>query len=134
MHQYNIDKLAFIYIKDRQVLVTLSKGKDVWYIPGGKREGDETDVQALTREIKEELSVDLLPETLRHFGVFEAPAHGKAEGTQVRMTCYMGDFTGQLTPSSEIAKLDFFWYSQKDKTSEVDHQIFNALKERGLIE
>jgi 8-oxo-dGTP diphosphatase len=128
-----IDKLAFIYIKDNQVLVTLSKGKDVWYIPGGKREGRETDLETLTREIKEELSVDLVQGSVSHFGTFEAPAHGKAEGTQVRMTCYMGDIVGELKASSEIDKIDFFWYSQKDKTSLVDHQIFNALKEKGLI-
>lgn len=133
MNKHIIDKLAFIYVKDNQVLVTLSKGKDVWYIPGGKREGNETDIQALTREVKEELSVDLLPETIRHFGVFVAPAHGKEEGTEVKMTCYMGDFKGELKASSEIEKFDMFWFNQKDKTSQVDHQIFNALKEKGLI-
>lgn len=133
MNKQYIDKLAFIFIKDNQVLVTLSKGKDTWYIPGGKREGDETDVQALTREIKEELSVNLIPGSLQHFGTFEAPAHGKKEGTEVRMTCYTGDFVGELKPSSEIAQFDFFWFSEKSKTSLVDHQIFNALKEKGLL-
>jgi len=134
MNKTIIDKLAFIHIKDHQVLVTLSKGKDTWYIPGGKRELDETDVQALTREVKEELNVDLIPGSLTHFGTYQAPAHGKAEGTEVQMTCYMGNFTGSLQASSEIDKIDFFWFSQKDKTSLVDHQIFNALKEKGLIE
>ncbi len=33
-----IDKLAFIFINNRKVLSTLSKGKDTFYIPGGKRE------------------------------------------------------------------------------------------------
>lgn len=134
MNHIIIDKLAFIYIKDRQVLVTLSKGKDTWYLPGGKREGDETDIQALTREVKEELAVDLLPGTLKHFGTFTAPAHGKTEGTLVKMTCYMGDFSGTITPSSEIGQVDFFWFRQKDQTSLVDHRIFNALKEQGLID
>ena len=40
MNNY-IDKLAFIQIKDRKVLETLSRGKDKWYTPGGKREGEE---------------------------------------------------------------------------------------------
>jgi hypothetical protein len=38
-----IDKLAWIHIVDRQILSTRSKGKDTYYIPGGKREGDESD-------------------------------------------------------------------------------------------
>lgn len=133
MTNHFIDKLAFIHIQDGRVLVTLSKGKDVWYIPGGKREGTETDIQALTREVKEELNVDLLPGTIQHFGTFETQAHGKEEGTMVRMTCFMGDFTGEIKASSEIAKVDLFWFSQKDKTSLVDHLIFNALHEKGLI-
>lgn len=86
-HNY-IDKLAWIYVKDGKILSTRSAGKDMWYIPGGKREGNETDEQALVREIREELSVDLTPETMRHYGTFEAQAHGKPEGTIVRMTCY----------------------------------------------
>ncbi len=30
-----IDKIALIYVKDGQILSTLSKGKDTYYIPGG---------------------------------------------------------------------------------------------------
>jgi 8-oxo-dGTP pyrophosphatase MutT (NUDIX family) len=61
-----IDKLAYIEIKDRKLLVTLSQGKDTWYIPGGKRNGNETDLEALAREVKEELSVNLKPNTDRY--------------------------------------------------------------------
>lgn len=64
MEKNYIDKLAYILIKDRKVLTTRSIGKDTWYIPGGKREGDETDVQALAREVEEELSVRINPERL----------------------------------------------------------------------
>lgn len=59
-----IDKIAWIYIQNRKILSTRSKGKDTFYLPGGKRETGESDVQTLTREIQEELSVDLLPESL----------------------------------------------------------------------
>lgn len=133
MTKHFIDKLAFIYVKDHKVLVTLSKGKEIWYIPGGKREGVETDIEALTREVKEELNVELRPETVRHFGTFEAQAHGKEEGTTIRMTCYMGDVKGEMVASSEIAQVDLFEFSQKEKTSLVDHLIFNELKEKDLI-
>lgn len=106
----------------------MSKEKDTLYIPDGKRETGESDQQALIREVKEELTVDLIPDTMRKHGVFEAPAHGKPEGTFVRMTCYMAEFTGTLTPSSEIEKLDFFSHDQKSLTFAVDHLIFDDLK------
>lgn len=134
MEKQFIDKLAYIYIKDEKVLVTLSKGKDTWYIPGGKREQNETDQEALIREIKEELNVDIIIDTIKHYGTFEAQAHGKPLGTVVRMTCYMGDYEGVLEPSAEIEKLDFFTYTQKSSASLVDHLIFDDLKNRGLIE
>lgn len=129
-----IDKLAYIYVVDKKVLVTLSKGKDTWYIPGGKREANETDVAALKREVKEELNVELTDESIEYYGTFEAQAHGKPEGTIVRMTCYTGTFSGTLTASSEIEKCEFFSYAQKDLTSHVDFLIFDDLKEKGLIE
>ena len=48
-----IDKIALIYVKDKRILCTLSKGKDIYYLPGGKREKDESDTDTLIRECKE---------------------------------------------------------------------------------
>jgi 8-oxo-dGTP diphosphatase len=79
MHKTYIDKLAYILIQDKKVLTTLSKGKDTWYIPGGKREGNESDHEALIREVEEELTVKLVPDTIRHYGTFEASPR-KARG------------------------------------------------------
>jgi 8-oxo-dGTP diphosphatase len=129
-----IDKLAYIYIKDKKVLSTLSYGKDTWYIPGGKRERGETDEQALIREVKEELNVDLNPDTVQYYGTFEAQAHGKSEGTMVRMTCYTADFTGQIKANAEIEKTAFLGYADKSKTSQVDYLIFDSLHGKGLID
>ena len=46
-----IDKVAFLFLRDGKILSTRSKGKDKYYIPGGKREGDETDIETLVREV-----------------------------------------------------------------------------------
>ena len=128
-----IDKLAWILINDKAILSTKSFGKDKYYIPGGKREEGETDIQALCREIKEELSVDLKIETLQFLGEFQAPAHGHPEGTIVKMTCYMGDYTGDLKPDSEIEEIIWLHHIDKDKIAEVDKLIFDFLKEKNLI-
>ena len=128
-----IDKVAFIYIKDGKILSTLSKGKDKYYIPGGKREENETDIQTLVREIKEELSVDIIEDSARFYGVFDAQAHGKAEGTLVKMTCYTADFIGQLQADSEIAEIVWLTTEDIDNVSPVDKLIFTDLKEKGLL-
>jgi 8-oxo-dGTP diphosphatase len=133
MHKI-IDKLAFIHLQNRQILMTLSKGKNIYYIPGGKREVGESDLEALSREVQEELSVEILPETLRHYGTFEAQAHGQTEGVIVRMTCYQANFLGQLKSSSEIQDLAFYTYAQKDIVGPVDQIIFDDLKAKNLID
>lgn len=130
-----IDKLAWIRIENRKILTTRSKGKDVWYIPGGKRDQGESDQQALIREVKEELSVDLLPETIQYMGTFKAQAHGKPEGVFVQMMCYFGDFIGELKPDSEIEAITWLTSDiDKKLLSPVDVIIFAWLKGKDLID
>jgi len=128
-----IDKVAWIYIAEKRILSTLSKGKDRYYIPGGKREEFENDIETLTREIKEELSVDLNLETLKYFGAFMAQAHGKADGITVKMSCYMAEYVGDLKVDNEIAEIVWLEYKDSEKISPVDKLIFQKLYDRGLI-
>lgn len=128
-----IDKVAFLYPVDGKILSTRSKGKDKYYIPGGKREGNETDLQTLIREVKEELTVDIIPESAEYYGTFEAQAHGKAEGVIVRMTCYTAKFDGELHADSEIAEVVWLNYKDIDSVSPVDKLIFADLKDKGLL-
>ena len=65
-----IDKIAWIRLADGKILSTRSRGKDVYYLPGGKREPGETDVQTLVREIREELDVTIAPASASHVGTF----------------------------------------------------------------
>jgi 8-oxo-dGTP diphosphatase len=134
MEKTYIDKLAFIELKDGKVLETCSYNKDKWYIPGGKREAGESDKTALIREIKEELQVDLIPETIEHYGTFEAQAHGKPAGVMVRMSCYTAKYNGALMPSAEVEKMDWFDYSMRDSVSPVDQLIFDDLKAKKFID
>jgi 8-oxo-dGTP pyrophosphatase MutT (NUDIX family) len=132
-NQQIIDKLAFIYIKNQEILMALSKGKDTYYIPGGKRKENETDNKALSREVKEELNIDLDETSIKHYGTFIAQAHGKAEGVMVQMTCYTANFTGEIEPSSEIQDLAYYAYAQRDIVGPVDQIIFDDLKEKRII-
>lgn len=128
-----IDKIAWIRFDARRILSTRSRGKDVYYLPGGKREPGETDLQALVREIDEELAVAITPGSAEHFGTFQAQAHGHAPGVEVRMTCYTADFRGTLTPSSEIEEIAWLTYADRDRVSPVDQIIFDHLHETGLL-
>lgn len=128
-----IDKIALLYLKDGQILSTLSKGKDTYYLPGGKRELNEIDEQTLIRECKEELTIDIKEDTIKYYGTFKAGAHGKAEGIIVKMTCYTAEFIGDIKPSSEIQEVRWLNYKDIDIISPVDKLIFKDLYEKGLL-
>lgn len=122
-----IDKLAWIRVENGRVLCARSRGKDAFFLPGGKREDGESDEAALAREVREELSVDLIPESLREFGVFEAQAHGRPAGVNVRMTCYTADYRGELQPAAEIEEIAWLTNDDRQRLSLVARIIFDAI-------
>ncbi|WP_067501585.1 NUDIX hydrolase [Nocardia puris] len=128
-----IDTVAWVHIVQGRILCGRPAGKDVFFIPGGKREGDETDLQTLVREIEEELTVRLRPETVRHVGTYEAPAQVPPNGVTVRMSCYTAEYEGTLTPSSEIAETAWFTAADRALVPPVDQLLFDELVGRELL-
>lgn len=125
-----IDKIALIVIENGKILSTRSIRKNKYYIPGGKREKNETDHQTLIREIKEELSVDILQETIQYVGTFIAQSDGDTEGINVKMTCYKAEYLGILKKNNEIEEIRWLNYNDLDIISEVDKIIFDFLKKK----
>ncbi|SON56837.1 pyrimidine (deoxy)nucleoside triphosphate pyrophosphohydrolase [Hartmannibacter diazotrophicus] len=128
-----IDKIAWLHIVDGRVLMARSKGKDVYYLPGGKPEAGESDSETLARELDEELGIKIAPASIRYFGVFEAEAHGKDADVLVRMTCYSSDFRGTIEAASEIAETAWLGYADRDRVSAVNRLIFDCLHDKGLL-
>jgi 8-oxo-dGTP pyrophosphatase MutT (NUDIX family) len=125
-----IDTVAWVHLVNGRILCARPRGKDVFYVPGGKREGTESDVQALVREIAEELTVALRPRTIRHAGTYQAD---DPDGTVVRMACYTGDYSGTLAASSEIDELAWFGYTDRPRVPPVDQLLFDDLHAAGEL-
>ncbi|HEY5833888.1 NUDIX hydrolase [Streptomyces sp.] len=123
-----IDTVAWVRIEGGRILCARPRGKEIFYIPGGKREGAESDLETLVREIKEELTVLLDPETVAYVGTYEAGVPGLPEDTVVRMSCYTGEYRGTLAPSSEIDEMAWFSYADRDLVPPVDQLLFDDLK------
>ncbi len=128
-----IDKLGWVLVEDKKVLCVRSKGKALFYIPGGKREKGESDLMALRREIQEELQVDLQPESSRFLGSFETQADEKPKGVLVRIRGYESGYEGELRPASEIGEMRWLSYGERDKVSAVGQLIFDYLHKDGRI-
>ena len=128
-----IDKVAWVHVEDGRVLSTRSRGKDTYYLPGGKREPGESDEACLLREVREELAVDLKPRTLRKLGVWEAQAHGNPEGVKIVMPCYEADYTGELRASAEIEEFTWLAYADRERLTPVGQMVFDWLHARGSL-
>ncbi len=129
-----IDKLAWLHLQNKQILSTRSKGKEKYYIPGGKREVGESDHEALIREIKEELEVDLIPSSIEFVGIFQAQADSYPEGVEVKMTCFTADYVGELRAAAEIAEMAWLNYADYNRISPVDQIIFDWLLGKKLLQ
>ena len=128
-----IDALVWICIKDRQVLCTKTRGKDVFYMPGGKREDGESEWDGLFREIQEELNLALIRQTLTEVTVVQELAHGYSEPMQVRMKCFQADYVGEIVPSSEIEEIAWFNYKDIKKCTAAARKVIEYLRDRNLI-
>jgi 8-oxo-dGTP diphosphatase len=84
-----------------RVLLVRKRGTSAFMQPGGKRDGGEDDVAALSREIAEELGCGVLAGSIRSLGEFDAVAANEP-GFRVQASLYGVDVTGEIAPSREI--------------------------------
>ena len=128
-----IEAVCWVFIKEGRILCSRSEGKSLYYIPGGKPETQESETQALIREIREEMGVRLEPETIEPLGVFEAQADGHPPGILIRLSCYRAGYEGTLKPVSEIRELVWLTYGDRNLVAPVDQLIFDFLYQKGEL-
>ncbi|WP_116246278.1 NUDIX domain-containing protein [Nocardiopsis sp. FIRDI 009] len=128
-----IDALAWVHVRDGRLLCVRSRGRDLLYVPGGKRDPGESDEAAVTREAREEVSVDLRPGTLRRVAVIDEIAHDQAPGTRVRLTCYTADHDGAIAADNEITGLEWIGFAERDRCAPAVRRLVELLHEEGSV-
>ena len=99
-------KIVAALIRDDagRVLLVRKRGTDAFMQPGGKRDPGEDDIAALAREIDEELGCQLVPDSIRRLGEFDAISANEP-GFRVRAALYEIDVIGDIAPKAEIDEL-----------------------------
>lgn len=128
-----IDRTGLLLIRDHKLLGARTKGKTTFYIPGGKREGNESDEECLAREIKEELGAYVVPGSVIPYKLYVDEADGKPAGTMLHMMTMFASLESEPVPSSEIEEIAWFGYGEVYRFGKIDKQIFEDLHKDGYI-
>jgi ADP-ribose pyrophosphatase YjhB (NUDIX family) len=99
---------GLVALKDRKLLLAYSKNKQAYYLPGGKTNWGETSLEALIREIREELNVRINPDELRFYIHISVQAYGEREGTIMEQDCFIHDLKQLPEPGAEINGVRYF--------------------------
>jgi len=97
-----ITKVGLAALDGERLLVVRKRGDTLFILPGGKPEGTESDLQTLSRELREELGCAVsLPS---YAGVFSNRAAG-VDNAAVVVRLYCGELLGAPQPLAEIEEL-----------------------------
>eukprot|EP01132_Coremiostelium_polycephalum_P004140 gene4140-5180_t len=102
---------GLIIIENKKLLLAFSKNKNAYYLPGGKIDDGESSEQALIREIKEELNIDLDESKLQKYHHITALAYGESPPLRMEQDCYLytlQDHQKPIQPSNEISDVQYF--------------------------
>lgn len=105
-----LTSVGWVQVRDGRVLAVRTRGRDRFYLPGGKPEPGESLEQALVREVREEVNVEL--SDVRPAFTVQAPAHGLEPATDLTMHCFYATAAGDPRPAGEID--EFAWLALTD--------------------
>lgn len=113
------------------ILLVRVRDNELWYLPGGTIEEGETEIDALIREIDEELGVQLSPSTIRFDRTVTGPALGR-EG-DVELNCYRADWSGEIRARAEISEITYLPFDRSDKMAPAVRILVKELDHEGAV-
>jgi len=117
--------VGWVRVVDGQLLAVRTRGRDRFYLPGGKPEPGETLAEAVAREVFEELGVVL--DRAEPAFVVEDEAHGFDRPRRVRMTCFTGASRGEPRAAAEIAELAWLGHADRDRVAPAVQQVLDRV-------
>ncbi|MCE4072126.1 MULTISPECIES: NUDIX hydrolase [Pseudomonas] len=107
-----------------RLLLVRKRGTQAFMLPGGKHEPGETSVQALLRELGEELDLHLVTSALTPLGHFQAKAANEAN-MRVDAQVFVAALPHAVQPAAELEELTWL-----DPTGEYPQNLAPLLSEQ----
>ncbi len=132
------NKIGLLVLNDDQTKFLVCEKDNFtsdFIMPGGQLEKNEDEVECLTREILEEMSVKIDQQNLKYIDEYTDVAAGDPT-KDVSIKLYVGQVLGDPKPSSEIKK--FHWIGKNDISNDrvsaiIKNKIIPDLIKRKLI-
>lgn len=124
--------VGLLYIKNKKILMVREEDKDFFVLPGGRLEPNESEDDALKRELEEELGVKV--SDYKFFDKFQL--QGRAEGERINFTVYTIDSLDSFSAQNDIAEtawVDSEFESKGIKIGAITKVLIPKLKEKNLI-
>ena len=104
-----IRKAGALIISEKCLLIVRPHDKPFFISPGGKYEKEESAIDCLKRELKEELQINLI--SCKHYKTYniDKAAH---DDKPLILNLYLVEYSGEIAPSSEIEIVE--WLSKED--------------------
>jgi 8-oxo-dGTP pyrophosphatase MutT (NUDIX family) len=128
-----LDVVAWVQVSGGRMLAVRSRGRDLLYLPGGKREPGEDDWSALSREVREELALELDRASFRELGVVWAPAHDQPDFARVRMACFTAAYAGAMTAAGEVDEYVYVGRGDRHLLAPAAGAALDLAESRGLL-
>ncbi|WP_030411522.1 GNAT family N-acetyltransferase [Streptomyces sp. NRRL S-1448] len=129
-----LKSVSWLHVREGRLLSVRTRGNDTFYLPGGKYEPGESAPEALSRELSEELGLDVPAGTLTEAFVIHDVAHGK-NGRRLHMTCFTGGPQDIVpVPGREIA--EYAWFDRREareRCAPAHSQVVDRLVAQGRM-
>ncbi|MER6308346.1 GNAT family N-acetyltransferase [Streptomyces sp. NPDC001739] len=129
-----LKSVGWLHVREGRLLSVRTRGNDTFYLPGGKYEPGESAPEALSRELSEELGLDVPAATLTEAFVIHDVAHGK-NGRRLHMTCFTGGPQDIVpVPGREIA--EYAWFGRREareRCAPAHSQVVDRLVAQGRM-
>ncbi len=109
-----------------KILLVRVRDNQLWYLPGGKIESHEAAPEALIRELFEELTIQLIPESIRHLTTIISQAYPQDD--LVELHCFTADWHGQIAAQAEISAVSYLPLQDLDKMAPAVIKLVDYLR------
>lgn len=103
--------VAYAVVQNRQLLLVRKRHTTKFMFPGGKFSPGETDIEAIQREVQEELCCQVVLDSIEFLGEFVTLAANEAN-TKLIARVYTGELVGEPVPSNEIEEIRWLNHPQ----------------------